>query len=451
MQELPLGKGPLAMVLVFGATGLTLMFTPVRKTSDLELWVFAKTHYDCYQRVLPAFSEQHPDTSVDLQLISGRALFQRLNAAFLSGKGAPDVAEIEISLAGQFFRGPLDEIGFVDLTDLIHSRGWFGRMVQPRFKVWSSRGRIFGLPHDVHPVALAYRADIFQAEEIDPATIETWEDFYRIGRQLTRDLDGDGVIDRYAIQLDDMGVHDLRAMLYQNGGDFFDEKGNITLSCERNVEVLAHYVRMIGRPTRIGMTLAGGAAFYKAAADGYFCCFMMPDWRTGFFKRDAASLGGKLRLIPLPAWNKGRRRTTTQGGTMIGIAKSCANQAEAVKLMEHLYLDPKGLADRYDETGIIPPLIEAWDEPVFGKPDPYFGGQRVGRLYTRLAPDVPALNINPFTNLASTRLQQAMWTCREWYEAHPDASLDQLKAVAQEALASQVARLQREIDRNPFY
>jgi len=451
MHELPLGKGPLVMLVVFAATGLTLHFAPAKKRADLEVWIFAKTHYDSYQRILPEFLERHPDRTVDLQLISGRALFQRLNAAFLSGKGAPDMAEIEISLVGQFFRGPLDEIGFVDLTDLIHRRGWFDRMVQPRFRAWSSRGRIFGLPHDVHPVALAYRADIFQAEGIDPATIETWQDFFRVGRRLTKDLDGDGVIDRYAIQLNDMGVGDLRALLYQNGGDFFDEKGAITLDDERNVEVLAQYVRMIGRPTRIAMTLASGAAFYKATVEGYFCCYLMPDWRTGFFKRDAAGLAGKLRLMPLPAWRKGQRRTTTQGGTMIGIAKSCANQALAVELMEHLYLDPKGLADRYEETGIIPPLVDAWDEPVFDKPDPYFGGQRVGRLYTRLAPHVPALNMNPFTSLASTRLQEAMWQCREWYEAHPTASLDQLKAAARKALKAQVARLKREIARNPFY
>ena len=73
-----------------------------------------------------------------------------------------DLVEVEISFAGPFFRGPKEEIGFVDLVPYLERDGLYDRIVQTRFAPYMSRKAIYGLPHDVHPVALAYRRDIFE-------------------------------------------------------------------------------------------------------------------------------------------------------------------------------------------------------------------------------------------------------------------------------------------------
>src|SRR5207302_2512632 len=40
-------------------------------------------------------------------------------------------------------------------------------------------------------------------------------------------------------------------------------------------------------------------------------------------------------------------------------------------------------------TMILPPNLDALANPIFDEPDPFFGGQAVGRVLANLAPHVP--------------------------------------------------------------
>jgi arabinosaccharide transport system substrate-binding protein len=98
--------------------------------------------------------------------------------------------EIERRIASRAFAGPLDGVGFLDLTDRIKAEGLDQKINASSFTPWSTRGRIFGLPHDVHPVMLGYRADMVEAAGIDVSKIETWEDFITVLSPLLYDANG---------------------------------------------------------------------------------------------------------------------------------------------------------------------------------------------------------------------------------------------------------------------
>ena len=51
------------------------------------------------------------------------------------------------------------------------------KVVQARFAPWTKEGVIFGVPHDVHPVAIAYREDLFREAGVDLAAAKTWPQF----------------------------------------------------------------------------------------------------------------------------------------------------------------------------------------------------------------------------------------------------------------------------------
>ena len=86
--------------------------------------------------------------------------------------------------SGVFFSGPLEEVGFVDLTDRLNESGLINEFVPAKLQAWTSRGRIFGLPRDISPVALIYNREEYAACGIDPDSIETWEDFLKAGPTL---------------------------------------------------------------------------------------------------------------------------------------------------------------------------------------------------------------------------------------------------------------------------
>jgi arabinosaccharide transport system substrate-binding protein len=164
------------------------------------LATFAANHVDSYQDVVPTFERKH-DVKVSIQLVHSRALQTRLQNAIMAGTPVPDLVELGAGDIGFFTRGPLSDVGFLDVTERLETERLRERLVEPRLSLWSSRGRVFALPHDVHPVQLLYRVDLLEQAGVDPESIETWDDFVALRPKFVKDLDGDGVIDRYLIDL----------------------------------------------------------------------------------------------------------------------------------------------------------------------------------------------------------------------------------------------------------
>jgi arabinosaccharide transport system substrate-binding protein len=259
---------------------------------------------------------------------------------------------------------------------------------------------------------LLYRDDLFKAAGVDLTEVETWADFIEAGKKATRELDGDGEIDQYAIVLDSRASSDYLNILLQRGGGFFDENGDIIIDSELAVETLEFFSSLFNEhkiATPVYGTWHGHPSNYAAMQEGRLLSILAPDWYVGMMKNQVPQMAGKWRAIPMPAWNIGERRTTTRGGTMIGITKQCKNRELAWEFLKFTYFDRQGLVNRYDKTRIIPPLKAAWSAPIFDERDPYLGGQRLGRLFTELSVDLPPLHQNPYWPEAVDLLNDAVF------------------------------------------
>jgi len=443
MRSFPFGQAAFSMLVLALVSGFWLAAHPSPpKTATLTYWTFAKTHYLAYRQAIPSFEAAHPGVTVDLQLVSGTAVTTRLQAAFWADLDVPDLVEVEISSAGSFFRGPLKDVGFLDLTDRIHRSGLWERMVQARFAPYTSRGHIFGLPHDVHPVQLAYRRDLFEKEGVDVHQMRTWDDFIRVGRQLTIPNQ------RYMIELSDSDASNLEPLLFQRGGGYFDPAGHCIFDNDVAVQTLRWYVPLVAGPRKIGNNLGGGQILTKAVEDGYLLCLLCPDWRSKLtFEDDIPRMAGKMALMPLPAVTPGGIRTSTWGGTMLGLTKRCRHADLAWQLAMHLYLDKPQLAQRFRDTNILPPLRDAWDQPAFREPRPYWSNQPIGLLYARLAPQVPFQYTSPLIVTAKAKLGEALVACVQQYNKYGEAGFADYVRARLKQSADQVRAM---IRRNPY-
>jgi arabinosaccharide transport system substrate-binding protein len=314
-------------------------------------------------------------------------------------------------------------------------------MVQARFAPYTSRGHVYGLPHDVHPVMLAYRRDLLEKDGVDVRKIVTWDDFVAVGRRLTRPPD------RYMIELSDAGAGMLETLLFQRDGGYFDPHGRCILDNETAVETMKWYVPLVAGPNRIGNDISGGQILTKAVEEGYILCMVTPDWRSKSIEQDIPKVSGRMALMPLPAVRRGGRRTSTWGGTMIGITRRSRHKDLAWQLALHLYLDKPQLAERFRETNILPCMMDAWKQPSFTEPRPYWSDQPLGALYADLAPDVPFQYTSPFIRPAKAKLSEALVACVQYYRANGDRGFDPYCRQALRRSADQVRRL---IARNPY-
>jgi arabinosaccharide transport system substrate-binding protein len=445
MRSFPFGSAALAILILSLMSGFWLLFHPASaKTATLTVWVFSKEHKENYDKAIPAFEKSHPGKTVQIQLVSNNALATRLQAAFLADVDVPDLVEIEISSAGSFFRGPLERVGFLDLTDRIHKGGLYDKLVHARLAPYTKKGHIFGLPHDVHPVMLVYNREAFEQEHIDVNKIETWDDFIREGRRVTRTT---GPNPQYMIELLDNNTQSFEPLMFQRGGGYFDPQGNCIFDNEAAVQTMIWYTPLVAGPKPIGNSLSSGLNIALAVKGRYFLTIISPDWRTKTFEKDIAHMSGKMALMPLPAATKGGPRTSTWGGTMMGIAKKCPNPDLAWELAQHLYLNKADLARRFEASNILPATSAAWSDPSFDTPRPYWSGQPLGRLYANLAPQVPFQYSSPFIQVAKDKVGEAVVACSQRYRAQGDRDFEKFVRETLTAKANEVRKL---IERNPY-
>jgi arabinosaccharide transport system substrate-binding protein len=425
---------------------------PVR--AGLSLWVFAQPHQSAYVPVIKQWNAEQTDPAhrAECLLIDFPALERRLLSGLLSGTPVGELVEVERAVAARTFTGPLDDIGFYDLTDRLKAEGLLDVLNPPSFAPWISRGRVFGIPHDVHPVLLVYRSDLTDAAGIDMSKIETWEEFFTALRPLMADANGDGHPDRYLMNFWPSNVVLLEGLLLQAGGGFFGPDERLVIDSEVNARVLASLATWCGGPARVALDVPDfNAAGNTLRLRGTVVAALMPDWLAGRWRIDMPELAGKLRLMPMPAWERGGMRTTTYGGTMLGIPKSTKDFEAAWRFAKRLYLDPETHVSFFRETNIIPPVKTSWNHPAFSEPNPYFGGQLVGKLYIDQAGNIPVRTSSPYNNFALDRVADALLQLIDVAErenvSDPTALLEAARAKLREA-QRQTAR---QIERNVFF
>jgi|UniRef100_UPI0040499B6D arabinosaccharide transport system substrate-binding protein len=446
-----LSPGALVILTIAVVTSLIVASLPTKEVKGIPFWISAIVHYEAYTPLIKEWNEQHPESEFGITLLNARALERRMLSGFLSGSPVADLIETHLAIVAKAFLGPVDEVGFVDLTERLHREGIYDQINTPSFAPYTSRGHIFGIPHDVHPVLLSYRADIVEAAGIDVSQIETWEDYFRVMRPLMRDYDSDGRPDRYLMTASETRGDVITMLILQAGGSLFDQDDRPNFNDPINAEVLARLTTWITGPKQACTDVpAFTAAGHRQRLDGVVIATMTPDWMAGSWKIENPGLSGKLKLMPLPAWRKGGIRTSVAGGTMIGIAKTSHHIDESWALIKHLYLSPKLAEHMYRTTTIISPVKTLWNQPFYDEPDPFFSGQPTGRMYIDQAPDVPSRPSSPYNEAAGQKIVSAMIALRAYADSNKIYDEPTLKIEAQRLLDQEQQSLVRLISRNVF-
>lgn len=452
IKTIPLG--PAVILLIAAVSSVAVAFWPSEEREGLVFWTFAPHHARMYGEAIDKWNdraEQADAEPIQMFVLSMGALNRRTQSGMWAKTPTADLVEIEQPSVARFMAGPVDEVGFYDLTDRLKSEGIYDQLNEPSFAPWSSRGRIFGLPHDVHPVLLAYRADLVEAAGIDVAEVQTWDDFERIMRPLVADMDGDGSVDRYPLGLWFTSARDVETLLLQAGGGTFDERGASIIASEANAQVIARVITWCVGPNRIAIDAPEfSPSGNELKLKGRVVAALMPDWLAGVWMNDMPDLGGKLKLMPLPAWEAGGRRTSVMGGTMLAIPKTTRDFDAAWAFAKELYFSPELAQELFETNHIISPAVALWDEPYYAAKEPYFSDQQSGLMYIAEAPNVPFRTSSPFHQVAMQQIMDATSALKTYAEANDAYDVAALLPEARRLLTQAEQRIEQEMSRNVF-
>jgi len=183
--------GSFAGLSMLGMSALTGCSTSADPTSGkgagdakkLVLWIWPEG-FD--KQTLAAVSKAQSSYSVRQDIIGGD-FKQKLTTTFTAGSGLPDLTGVKGEDIA-FFRDHAHY--FVDLNTL------GAKDIKPTFLDWkwaqasTTDGKQLGIPSDIGPTALFYRADIFEQAKLptEPdkvaAQITTWDAFIEFGTKL---------------------------------------------------------------------------------------------------------------------------------------------------------------------------------------------------------------------------------------------------------------------------
>lgn len=446
-----LSPGAWVLLVAAAISTATVLSRPAPTRADLEMWIFAALHADVYRPVVERLNEQHPDRRLHVLLLSKEVMERRMLSGFLSETPVADLIEVERAFVGRAFLGPPDSVGFVDLTERIEADGLLDIINPPSFSPWMNRGRIYGLPHDVHPVMLGYRSDIVEAAGIDVSQIETWDDFERVMAPLMADHDADGRPDRYLLGLWENDAPKIEVLMMQAGGGYFAPDGSLALDRPANARVLARVIDWIAGPGRIADEVPDfSGSGNKLKLDGHAIAYLMPDWMCSIWRVEIPQLEGKVKVMPLPAWEPGGRRTSVWGGTMLGISRTSDDIDAAYETAKALYLDRDVALAWYEIADIVTPVRTYWDDPIFDLPDPYFSGQAKGRMYIEQAPHIPMRVPSPYYKMVEDRMRDAARALAEFARARPGVTRAELEAQASVVLREAEGHVRVWMERNVF-
>lgn len=428
-----------AMVVIIAVAAIARHDGTAARDDTLSMWLFSPEHKIMYAPIADSVrGDGHP--ALDMTIMSRAAIKSRTMSGFLAGLPTADIIEIERGVVGSVFMGPEESVGLVNLSEALDD-STLAQFNEASLVPWSAHGNVYGLPHDVHPVLLAYRADITEAAGIDLQQAETWDEFFAMLAPLAPDHAALGF---WYTQPDN-----IELLILQAGGAFFDASGAPTIDHDTNVAALAEIVSWCVRGDAVDID-EFSAAGHRARVRGDALAYLTPDWMCSIWRVHVPKLSGTMKLMPLPAFEPGGRRTSVRGGTMVGFPKTSAHFNDALEIVRELYTSPDVARELYTTLDIITPVKSLWDDPVYDAPDPFFMGQPKGRLYIDQAPHIPARSSSPYTQAALFETRDAAIALARWAQREGVGDPADMEPKARELLERAQLRVLERMERNAF-
>jgi lactose/L-arabinose transport system substrate-binding protein len=178
--------------------------------------------------------------------------------------------------------------------------------------------------------------------------------------------------------------------MQQNGGGIFSADGRIILDSPQNREALAVIRRMLDAGICAAIT-AYSPAMLASYSEDSVATYVAAVWGMKPIKKAAESTAGRWGVFRLPAFREGGLRTSNLGGSVLVIPGQSPVVEHAWKFLEFANCTVESQVQQFREFGLFPALLTTYDHPIFDEPDPFFGGQKVNRLFATDVAKIPPL------------------------------------------------------------
>jgi multiple sugar transport system substrate-binding protein len=300
--------------------------------------------------IVEEFERQNPGIQVEVEQLTWKSGLEKIQAAVASGT-QPDLCELGSTWLPRFsYEGVLDDVTPVYMAE------------RDSFLMWDSGlydGRAYGLPWVQGTRVLFVNRELFRRAGLDPDhPPDTWDELLDAAQKISALGTGiygfgQNIGERYVL------YKKFMAFAWGNGGDVFDESGNVVVNSPEMIEALEFYLKLSPfslqekqevldqyfKTGRLGMQVSGA-------------------WNIKNYKLEAPNLDYTVALVPRPGPDRGAHASFA-GAEMLVVFKASRNRDAALGLARFLQSYPQAKALSLATGSVFPASVRAIDDPAF--------------------------------------------------------------------------------------
>ncbi len=409
-----------SFVIALAAVFMLVLSTPLGIGSvnaadqiELNFWHAKSGHRGkVWAKMVAQFNKAHPGIQVTATYQGGYTVTLQKITTAIAADATPDASEIPNRYGIPQFAesGKLIALNqFMSKAEI--EDGFIGARMRGTYK-----GKLYAIPNAVSTPLLYYNANMFKEVGLDPdKPPRTWDELVAYAKKLTRDLDGDGKIDKWGLGTHTTLNYFLYAFILQNGGKLLDEDGNPLFNTPEAAGACRFWSDLVHKHKVMPpLTHKATNKLFIAGTTA------MMYQSTGFIKKVGKSIKNRfeVRVAFLP---KNKQYAVGLGGTSIGIFKSNPKREAAAWKFVKWVTSPEMSAYWSENTGYIAPRKSAQalaSHKEFLKAHPMYGLAAEQMQYTA---DMPATKSDSFIYKPFAKLAQKL---------EADANVDIKKALA---------------------
>ncbi|TQJ30034.1 ABC transporter substrate-binding protein [Microbacterium sp. SLBN-146] len=330
--------------------------------------------------VVATWNEQNPDIQVEVQTgPNGNSGTYANFFSQLEAGNAPDLGQIEYDALSSFrVQDGLENLAACE--DIVAAEADFIPWTWGQVTLGSSDG-VYGVPQDSGPMALFYRADLFEQNGIEVPT--TWEE-YKEAAVKVREAGG------YITNFSTADINQFAGFVWQAGGDWFTNDGDawtVDLTGEQSTTVADYWQELLDEDL-VATYPAWTEEWNNAYNSGEVWSWNSAVWGANSIASGAPDTAGNWAVAPSPQWAAGEQSSGNWGGSSVAVFKGSEHVYEAAKFALWLNTSDEALTALNESANIYPATTAGLSLPSLQEGVEFYGGQKIYDVFAEAAEQV---------------------------------------------------------------
>jgi len=297
----------------------------------------------------------------------------------LKAGNAPDLGQIEYDTLPSFrVQDGLFNVGACDVVAKAKDQfvPWTWNQVS-----FGEQNAAYGVPQDAGPMAMFYRADLFEKAGIAIPT--TWDE-YAAAAEKVKAAGG------YITNFSQSDINQFAGLAWQAGGRWFTNDGQqwtVNLTDDKTKKVADYWQDLLTKKL-VSAVPPWTTEWDNAYNTGQAWTWVSAVWGANSIASGAPKTAGKWRVAPMPQWSAGESVAGNWGGSSTAVFKSSKHPYEAAQFALWLNTSDEALNLLIEKAALYPATKAGAALPALTKGVSFYGDQKIYEVFAKASGEV---------------------------------------------------------------